>query len=291
MDVKCKEIIISLVKPRCEFCDAEFIQDPATFDTWVSSGQWPLVTLGFGGKRQKIRGKSDFETFYPTDVMETGYDLIFRWVPRMVIFGLYLAKEVPFRTVYLHGLVNDPHGKKMSKSKGNVISPIELTEKYGTDALRMALVVGNSPGSDLSLSEDKIRGYRNFATKIWNASRFVLTNKPISNFKFPISNDDPDLKELDDVKKEITNHIELFEFHLAAEKLYHYFWHTFADKIIEDSKPRRKSDDVKEKLAECVKLEIILVACLKMLHPFMPFITEEIYQKFMPDRLLMIEKW
>ncbi|MBI4087237.1 MAG: class I tRNA ligase family protein [Candidatus Liptonbacteria bacterium] len=269
----------------CKKCGGNLYEkDTDTFDTWFSSGQWPLITLGFPD------GK-DFKTFYPTDVMETAYDLIFRWVPRMVFFGLYLANEVPFRTVYLHGLVNDARGKKMSKSKGNVMNPLDMTEKYGTDALRMALIVGNPAGSEMALSEDKIRGYRNFSTKIWNVARFVLANKPVSSIKYQVSSkDEKDLEELSALKKEVGDHIETFEFHLAAEKLYHYFWHTFADKIIEEAKPRLKSEDEKDKVAAYAKLETILLECLKMLHPFVPFVTEEIYQKFRPGKMLMIEK-
>ncbi|MBX4210853.1 valine--tRNA ligase, partial [Candidatus Parcubacteria bacterium] len=154
---------------KCPRCGSKYRADTDTFDTWFSSGQWPLITLGFPD------GK-DFKEFYPTDIMETGYDLVFKWVPRMVIFGLYLAKKVPFHNVYLHGLVNDAQGKKMSKSKGNVVSPLTLTDEFGTDALRMALVVGNTPGTDLSLSPNKVKGYKHFANKMWNAARFVLSH-------------------------------------------------------------------------------------------------------------------
>jgi valyl-tRNA synthetase len=146
--------------------------DSDTFDTWFSSGQWPLLTTGYPD------GK-DYNTFYQTDVMETGRDLVFKWIPRMVIFGLYLGKKAPFSTVYLHGMVNDAQGKKMSKSKGNVINPLDLTSKYGTDALRMSLVVGNTPGTDLSMREDKVKGYKNFANKLWNIARFILENNAI----------------------------------------------------------------------------------------------------------------
>jgi valyl-tRNA synthetase len=175
-------------------------QDTDVFDTWFSSGQWPLITLGYPN------GK-DLKTFYPTQVMESGYDLIFKWIPRMVIFGLYLKDEVPFTSVYLHGLVLDPHGKKMSKSKGNVLNPLDLTAKYGTDALRMALVVGNPAGSDLALSEDKIRGYRNFSTKVWNIARFIETNKPAAPEAVDISQRE-EVKELAAIKVDITKHID-----------------------------------------------------------------------------------
>ncbi len=287
----------------CKMCGGDlYEQDPDVFDTWFSSGQWPLLALNYPESK-------DFKTFYPTDVMETGYDLVFRWVPRMVIFGLYLAKEVPFKTVYMHGLVNDAQGKKMSKSRGNIINPLDLTEKYGTDALRMGLIVGNTAGTDLALSEDKIRVYRNFATKIWNVSRFVLMHKPTDEHGLDPSaslrasadkrgkilrittTDKKNLKELDKIKKVVTKHLEKFEFHLAAEKIYHYFWHTFADKIIEEAKPRLQSDDPASRLAAYSTLKTILVESLTMLHPFMPFLTEEIYQKFYPGELLMMRKW
>jgi valyl-tRNA synthetase len=153
----------------CPVCAAPLKIDTDTFDTWFSSGQWPLLNLGYPKN-------PDWQRFYPTDVMETGHDLIFKWVPRMVIFGLYLEGKVPFHTVYMHGLVNDAQGKKMSKSKGNVINPLDLTTKYGTDALRMGLIVGNPPGSDTALAEQKIKGYKNFANKLWNITRFVLSS-------------------------------------------------------------------------------------------------------------------
>jgi valyl-tRNA synthetase len=258
-------------------------RDQDVFDTWFSSGQWPLLTLGYPDG-------PDLKTFYPTQVMETGYDLIFRWIPRMVIFGLYLAKEVPFQTVYLHGLVLDPHGKKMSKSKGNVVNPLDLTQKYGSDALRMALVVGNPAGSDLSLSEDKVRGYRNFSTKVWNAARFVLSNKP-ANLEAVIVSQRDEIKELQAIKAEVSKHIDDFEFHLAAEKVYHYIWHTFADKIIEAEKKNLHDGSDAEKNESYSVLEEVLLGSLKMLHPFMPFITEEIYDIFRPEKMLMVEKW
>jgi valyl-tRNA synthetase len=285
---KCKKIVVSTEgRPKCEFCDAKYIQDTDTFDTWFSSGQWPLLTLGYPD------GK-DFKTFYPTEVMETGHDLIFKWIPRMVIFGLYLDSRVPFKKVYLHGLVNDAKGKKMSKSKGNVINPHDLTQKYGTDALRMALVVGNTPGTDMSLSEDKVKGYKHFANKIWNVSRFVMENTKDFNLsdKEKIKLDDYSEKKLTRLKehsKEITEDLEKYRFYLAAEKLYHYFWHEFADIIVEESKERFKNPEESESTQYLLK--IILETELKMLHPFMPFITEEIWSLFSVKDLLMIEEW
>ncbi len=280
-----EEIIISREKPAEDGWEA----DADTFDTWFSSGQWPLIVTGFPN------GK-DYTTYYPTDVMETGHDLIFKWIPRMVIFGLYLAKKAPFHTVYLHGLVNDAHGKKMSKSKGNVVSPFNLTGKYGTDALRMALVVGNTPGTDLALREDKVKGYKHFANKLWNVSRFVLMNT--ENIKLspkPIltSSDQKFIDDINQLVSDVTQDIEEYRIYMAAEKLYHYFWHTFADKIIEESKEKIKSGDAAISLSAKWTILEILATSLQLLHPFMPFITEEIYQ-FMPTKdseFLMVAKW
>lgn len=280
-----EEVTVSLGNPG-----SGWEQDGDTFDTWFSSGQWPLLTLNFPDS-------ADFKTFYPTDVMETGHDLIFKWVPRMIIFGLYLAKEIPFHTVYLHGLVNDAQGRKMSKSKGNVINPLELTEKYGTDALRMALVVGNTPGSDLALSEDKIRGYKNFANKIWNATRFVLSStEGFDVHKEPAlaAKDTAILKVFGDTIADITDDLENYRFHLASEKMYHYFWHTFADILIEESKSRLKGGDVSDRASCAWTLYRVLKESLVALHPFMPFVTEEIWSS-MPHNtegsLLMVEPW
>lgn len=280
------EAIASKEKPQGE----GWVSDTDTFDTWFSSGQWPLIMTGFPD------GK-DFSAYYPTDVMETGHDLIFKWIPRMVIFGLYLSGKAPFGKVYLHGLVNDAQGKKMSKSKGNVINPLDLSSKYGTDALRMALIVGNAPGSDLTLSEDKIRGYKNFANKIWNVSRFVLSS--LDDFN---TNEKPNLEEkdsaymaeLENIGAEITNDLENYRFHLASEKIYHYFWHTFADVIIEESKTILKGENEQAKKSRQYTLYFILNTTLKLLHPFMPFITEEIWSSIKENKsksLLMIEKW
>jgi valyl-tRNA synthetase len=246
-----------------------------TFDTWFSSGQWPYATL-------MASGEKDFKTFYPTDVMETGGDLIFFWVSRMIMFSLYNTKKIPFKNVYLHGLVMDAKGQKMSKSKGNVINPLDLTDKYGTDALRMGLVVGNTPGTSLPLDENKIKGYRNFSTKIWNASRFVLMQEE----KYPDAKEDKKvLKEFQKLAKDITKDMDNFRFYIASEKIYHYFWHTFCDKIIEDYKNGKVGYKT---------LLVILTESLKILHPFMPFITEEIYQQLPikeKQKSLMIEKW
>ncbi len=262
-------------------------KDTDTFDTWFSSGQWPLLVT------DQLTKPS---AHYPTDVMETGHDLIFRWVPRMIIFGLYLAKKAPFHTVYLHGLVNDQHGKKMSKSKGNVINPLDLTSKYGTDALRISLVVGNPPGADLAMREDKVRGYKNFANKIWNITRFVLENVEKSDIEERAdlsAEDQEDLRELNRVVTDVTRHLDEYRIDLAADRAYHYVWHTFADEVLERSKTVMKGTDVVAQRATAQKLYTILTTSLKMLHPFMPFVTEEIWQS-LPTKdadMLMVAAW
>jgi valyl-tRNA synthetase len=289
---------LAILPEKCKTCGSDiYEQDPDVFDTWFSSGQWPYATL-------KTGRKTDFAEFYPTDVMAPGYEILFFWVARMVMLGLYRTGAVPFRTVYLHGIVRDKDRKKMSKSKGNIVDPLGIIELYGTDALRMALVVGTAAGGDPTISEEKIRGYRNFATKIWNISRFLLLHRPGKippGWLRPTAEDKTRLKELADVKRRVTAHIEKFEFHLAAETLYHYLWHTFADKIIEAAKPRLGKDaSPSERVTAYATLQEIFLESLKMLHPFMPFVTEEIYQKFLPaeakakegkpGRLLMIEQ-
>lgn len=275
--------------PKCPTCKNPMRRDDDTFDTWFSSGQWPLIVTGYPN------GK-DYPTYYPTDVMETGHDLIFKWVPRMVIFGLYLGKKSPFHTVYLHGLVNDAQGKKMSKSKGNVVNPLDLTEKYGTDALRMGLIIGNTPGSDLALREDKIKAYKLFANKLWNITRFVLssTYDDIGTIKSAAlrESDRVILNELEEMTKDITVDMENYRFYLAAEKIYHYVWNTFADKILEENKARLTSANEDDKRSAQLMLYTLLERSVIILHPFMPFITEEIWQS-LPDRHepLIIAPW
>jgi len=276
---------------HCIYCKSKNIKsDSDVLDTWFSSGQWPFATL------LTSKNKKDFKTFYPTDVMETGWDILFFWVARMIMFGIYCTKKVPFKTIYLHGLVRDRDRQKMSKSKGNVIDPLAIAKIYGTDAVRMALIIGNTAGSDIVISEEKIKGYRNFANKIWNASRFVLMNLEDFDGRKPalFAQDKKLLKNLEIIKKKMAQHLDNFHFSLAGELIYHYFWHTFADKIIEDMKNRIK-DNKDKKQAQYV-LYKILTDCLKMLHPFMPFVTEEIWQKipkYQDKRtdLLIIEKW
>lgn len=280
---KNEEIIVSKDKPKGD----GWTQDSDTFDTWFSSGQWPLLTLGYPN------GK-DME-YYPTQVMETGADLVFKWVPRMIMFGLYLTKKVPFYDIYFHGMVLDAKGKKMSKSKGNTLSPIDLGEKYGMDATRMAFVVANAPGADMSLSEDKVRAYKKFANKLWNIARYVLENiDDYDIIKQPklTPKDKKDLDRFNKFTEEITKEIEGYKLHLAAEKIYHYIWHEFADEIIEESKEVFLKAQPWAKHSSAWLISYILKNSLKLLHPFMPFITEEIWQT-MPENknLLIIEKW
>lgn len=247
-----------------------WVKDQDTFDTWFSSGQWPFITLGFPD------GK-DFKEFYPTTVMETGADILFFWVARMIMLGLYRTGEVPFKKVYLHGLVRDAKGRKMSKSVGNVISPLDVSREYGTDALRMGLVVGNTPGTDLNLDPKKIGAYKKFANKLWNIARFVLSTEPQGEII-------PALKqEFDAMAADVTKDIEEYRIYLAAEKLYHYVWDRFAAEILEESKGKPEY---------AAALYYILENSLKLLHPFMPFVTEEIWSS-MPgkDGLLMVAPW
>ena len=255
---------------KCGKCGGKVEKDKDTFDTWFSSGQWPFATL-------ESLGKKDFETFYPTNVMETAGEIIFFWVARMLMLGLYVTNKLPFKTVYLHGLVLDAKGQKMSKSKGNVINPLELTEKFGTDALRMGLVVGNTPGTSLALSEDKIKAYKHFANKLWNIARFVLSEERTGEVKKEL------VEELDSIIEDVTKDMENYRFYMAGEKIYAYVWHRFADEILEESK--------KDREAYSATLYYILENSLKLLHPFMPFITEEIWQELRKDELLMIESW
>lgn len=298
LNKKCHDkngIIISDKQPdKCPYCNGKKLQaEEDVFDTWFSSGQWPFATL--------MSKSGDFKKFYPTDVMETGWDILLFWVMRMITLGLYRTGKEPFKAVYLHGLVRDKDRQKMSKSKGNVINPLEVAEIYGTDAVRMSLVVGSAAGNDPVISEDKIRGYRNFTTKIWNASRFVLMEHqnnpfPKTDIKLKLTpRDRKNIRDMETAKKKVAQLIEKFDFNRAAETAYHYFWHTFADKVIEESKERLKSTNVQDAFVAQETLIIILLGSLKMLHPFMPFVTESVYQELPPKarraKYLMIENW
>ena len=270
----------------CQACGSALLKETDTFDTWFSSGQWPYATL------QNTK-EGDFDTFYPTQVMETAADIIFFWVARMIMFGLYTTKEVPFKDVYLHGLVLDTQGKKMSKSKGNVISPLEISDKYGTDALRMGLVVNNAPGVNMNLDPKKVEAYKKFANKIWNGTRFVLEKTTdFQDDRVELTSEDKEiLAKWEEVKKDITLDLENYRLHLASEKIYNYFWKTFCDVIIETHKVRimeEKNKDSAQKL-----LLTLLREQIKVLHPFMPFITEEIWKYLKEDNedILMVAKW
>ena len=259
-----------------------WVQDPDTFDTWFSSGQWPFATLDYPEG-------DDFKTYYPTDVMETAADILFFWVTRMIMLGIYRTGTVPFKNVYLHGLVRDAKGLKMSKSKGNVISPLEVTALYGTDALRMGLVVGNTPGTDLNLDPQKVGAYKKFANKLWNVARFVLENAEGAG-------DVPETALIDEFQvlaQDVTSDLENFRYHLASEKLYHYVWDRFAAEILEESKTIFQGTDESATASRKAALIAILRGAVTLLHPFMPFVTEEIYQSLPGEKAeyLMIDSW
>ncbi|MGI5828145.1 MAG: valine--tRNA ligase [Patescibacteria group bacterium] len=287
----CGKLVVASEKPqKCPYCgNTELIQDPDTLDTWFSSGQWPYTTLGYPESE-------DFKYFYPTSIMETGYDILWIWVSRMIMFGLYRTGTVPFKTVYLHGLVRDEQGQKMSKSKGNVIDPLLIIEKYGADALRMGLVVGATPGNDISVGESKIKGYRNFSNKLWNIARFISLStegkKPetFSPYLSGLNSDDKKfIEKLNELTLVVTTNLRSYKYSFAGESLYSFIWHELADRYIEDSKDRIKNGDT----AVLSVLTHTLKTCLKLLHPFMPFVTEAIWQQFKektePD--LIVSSW
>ncbi len=275
---KGNEVFVGVDAPK----DSGWQQDQDTLDTWFSSGQWPFTTLGYGQKDDL-----DFKKFYPTSVMETGYDILFFWVARMIMLGLYVTNEAPFKTVYLHGLVRDEKGQKMSKSKGNAIDPLIAADKYGADAVRMALVFGTGAGNDATIGEDKIKGMRNFTNKLWNIGRYIIEMKP-DKVNYGSARNDVDealLSELNQVKAKVTKAISDYRFSQAAEELYDFVWHSFADKYIEASKDRRGESQA--------VLEQVLEESLRLLHPFMPLITEEIWQKLprKSGKSIMIAPW
>lgn len=262
-------------------------QDEDTLDTWFSSGMWTFSTLGWPTET------TDLKTFHTTDLLETGHDIIFFWVARMILFSTYALNEVPFKRVYLHGLVRDAKGQKMSKSIGNVLDPRDLSSKYGTDALRMSLMVANGPGNDLKLSEDKVKAYKMFANKIWNATRFVLDRTTdFEDANATLNGEDTAVYDAwKEVKKDITNDLENYRLHLASQKIYDYFWKVFCDEIIETRKVR--IDGNTDKISAQLLLLVLLREQMIVLHPFMPFITEEIWKfiKKENDDLLMVTKW
>ncbi len=263
-------------------------QDEDTLDTWFSAGLWTFSTLGWPDATE------DFKTYHPTDLLETGYDILPFWVMRMILMTEFVLDTIPFKTVYLHGLVRDAQGRKMSKSLGNSLDPLDITAKFGADAARMALIVGNTPGTDMRISEDKVKGYKHFTNKLWNIARFVLENTQGADRTTLLSATDAEILSTHEaLATEVTLDIEGFRIYMAAERLYHYAWHELADKTLEESKPILAGNDAAAKASRQVLLILLLDRTLRMLHPFMPFVTEEIWQS-MPTKnadFLMVAKW
>ena len=260
-------------------------QDEDTLDTWFSSGLWTFSTLGWPNETEDLR------TYHPTSLLETGYDILFFWVARMILMTQFALGDVPFKTVYLHGLVRDAQGRKMSKSLGNNLDPLEIAEKYGADAARMALIVGNTPGTDTRISEDKIKGYKHFANKLWNITRFIFEKTEETKTESLQDADGALVAEFDTLLKEITEDLDAYRAYLAAEKLYHYTWHRLADEILEESKPILQGEDSEARISRSTALRTIHEKLLLALHPFMPFITEEIWSTMKKQQLLMVSSW
>jgi len=275
---ECDHIMVAMEAPRkCEKCQGStLVQEEDVLDTWFSSALWPFVTMGWPEETE------DLKTFYPTDLMSTGFDIIFFWVARMIMMGLKFAKDIPFRHVYINGLVRDFKRRKMSKSEGNIIDPLEMIDKYGTDALRFTMAALAIPGADISLSEERMAGYRAFANKIWNASRFVLMS--LESEEFQAKEEELTLADrwirsrLAEITAELNDALEQYKFYDAADKIYHFIWHEFCDWYIELVKPDLKAGN---KTSEAVLAET-LDHILRLLHPFMPYITEEIW-KYLPS--------
>ena len=274
----CKHINVSRTDPtKCEKCGSTHLtREEDVLDTWFSSGLWPFSTLGWPDK-----DAVDLNYWYPTSVMVTGYDIIFFWVARMIFSGMEQMKKEPFKTVFIHGLVRDDKGRKMSKSLGNGIDPLEMADKYGADALRFNLITGNSPGNDMRFFVEKCEAMRNFANKIWNASRFVMMNLSIDKVQLPEKLELEDkwvLSRLNTLIREVTDNLEAYELGVASAKIYDFIWDTYCDWYIELTKTRLNGEDESAKLAAENVLCYVLLRILELLHPFMPFITEEIWQ-------------
>lgn len=290
----CGEIIVSLTEPKtCPKCGSTKLeQDKDVLDTWFSSALWPFSTLGWPDETE------DLEYFYPTDVLVTGYDIVFFWVARMIFSGIHNMEDIPFKTVLIHGIVRDTEGRKMSKSLGNGVDPLDVIEKYGADALRFMLVTGNAPGSDIRYYEEKVESARNFANKIWNASRFVLMNsdknlmeKYEDDKEYSLS-DRWILSRLNTLICEVTENIDKYDLGIASQKIYDFIWTEFCDYYIELSKISLYGENEKEKGITLNVLHIVLLGSLKLLHPIMPFITEEIFLHLGTiDRSITISKW
>ena len=295
---ECGEIVVSKGMPSvCPKCGGtHFTQDPDTLDTWFSSALWPFSTLGWPEKTEEL------DYFYPTDVLVTGYDIIFFWVIRMVFSGYEQTGKAPFHTVLIHGLVRDSQGRKMSKSLGNGIDPLEVIDKYGADALRLTLITGNAPGNDMRFYWERVESSRNFANKVWNASRFMLMNfeqaaeKGISIDGVSLADltqaDKWILSKMNRLTKDVTENIDKYELGIAVSKIYDFIWEEFCDWYIEMVKPRLYNDEDKTKAAALWTLKTVLINALKLLHPYMPFITEEIFCNVQnEEESIMISKW
>jgi valyl-tRNA synthetase len=273
----------------CAKCNGPVERETDTFDTWFSSGQWPLAVTNFPDG-------DDFKNFYPTSVMETAADIIFFWVARMIMLGLYRTGTVPFRKIYFHGIVRDKHGKKMSKSKGNVIAPSEIQDKFGTDALRMGLIVNNVPGTPMNLDPDKINAYRKFANKLWNITRFVLDNTTDYTPGVDHTPEDQAFEDtyLHPMIAEINEEMDKDRFDLAAEKIYHFVWDHFASQVIEESKPLLAQGGAIRASRQRMLVHYLLTST-RVLHPFMPYVTETIWQElprsWRDTDLIMISAW
>ena len=287
----CGEMTVAKTAPECcPKCGGRLRQDEDVLDTWFSSALWPFSTLGYPRKNKNL------SYFYPTSVLVTAYDIIFFWVARMIFSGIEIMGEPPFSEVLIHGIVRDPHGKKMSKSAGNGVDPLELIDRYGADALRFSLATGIAPGSDTRFTEGKIESCRNFVNKLWNASRFVVMNiEKDDDLTFPAKLNGADkwiLTRLNDVVKDVTINLNKYEIGLAAARLYDFTWTEFCDWYIEMSKPLLYGGNQKDHSHAVAMLTYVLTAILKLLHPFIPFVTEEIYSKFAPKgSVLMVSDW
>lgn len=289
----CGEVIVSREEPDvCPICKgSNFSQDPDTLDTWFSSALWPFSTLGWPDKTKEL------DYFYPTDVLVTGYDIIFFWVIRMVFSGYEQMKEKPFKAVLFHGLIRDSQGRKMSKSLGNGIDPLEIIDQYGADALRLTLITGNAPGNDMRFYQERVEANRNFANKIWNASRFIMMNmkdtlkEPTMDELEPV--DKWILSKCNHLIKEVTEHMESYDLGIAVQKVYDFIWDEICDWYIEMVKPRLyNSDNEESQNAALWTVKHTLIQSLKLLHPFMPFITEEIFLTLQSaEESIMISKW
>ena len=292
----CGHINVSREDPsKCEKCGSTHLtREEDVLDTWFSSALWPFSTLGWPDL-----DSADLKYWYPTSVMVTGYDIIFFWVARMIFSGMEQMKKEPFKTVFIHGLVRDDKGRKMSKSLGNGIDPLEMAEKYGADALRFNLITGNSPGNDARFYVEKCEAMRNFANKIWNASRFVMMNLTIDRVELPEQLELEDkwvLSKLNTLVKEVTDNMDTFEIGVASAKVYDFIWDTYCDWFIELCKARLTGEDERSKVNAQNVLCYVLIETLKLLHPFMPFITEEIYQALPhaaedKGEFIMLQKW